>query len=340
MSDVALGSIHPSRPHLFADAIEIQVLFGSEGPFSKADAFSLINQTPPSEEDVIPDMEDDLDDDDQEDDLSTAEISSNKQGKINAAFAQFEYRRKAFGDTYPFEIDTNQNLIVTDQNNEGQIAYAFLLCCSRLRSFGSRAAQNKLAMHFETLCADSMKGFLPAHAEIIQFGVGAAQRQALGTDMRVAIPKLANKLGVALDPRWSETDETAQGDGGLDIVGCVALDEGVSKMSEKWTIVGQCASHERSSSWESKISEAQRGLMKRLSFQHRPSNALFIPSAYRKTDGTWPNATIDKDALLMDRVRILHNIADLGAADTLCWEWLNNAAGRSIDLDLLNNLRS
>ena len=332
---VDIGPIHPTHPHLFADAIETLVILGDKGPFSKSDAFSLMNQTSTSEEDVIADVERDLDDDNHDDSLSTAEISESKQRKIDAAFAQFGYRERAFGCSYPFELDNDRNLILKEEFHDGQITYAFLLCCARLRSFGTKAAQTNLANKFEDLCAIAIKGMVPPHAEVIQFGPTTAQRATFGASMRDAIPKLAKHIGVPLAPRWEDVEETPQGDGGIDLIALISLDGEASHTSESWTLTAQCAAHERASSWERKVLESYRGLTKRLSFQHRPSNALFIPGAYRKTDGTWPVATKDKDALLMDRVRIIHNIANLTDSDTMCWGWLINTAERALDLTLL-----
>lgn len=339
MANVDVGPVHSTRPHLFADAIETQVLFGGESPFSKSDAISLLNQSPPSEDEVIDKLEDDQDDDNETDGLSTVEITDNKQKKIEAAFAQFKFRASTFGDAYPFEIDKNQNLSLRSAPMAGAVTYAFLLCCARLRSFGTKSAQTFLADKFEELCALSLKGIVPDQAEVIRFGPNSPDRVALGTSMKVAIPKLAEKLGVSLLPAWNDNDETPQGDGGIDLIAFVPLDGQSHAKSERWTIVAQCASYERSAGWEKKVGEAHRGLTKRLHFQHSPSNALFIPGAYRKSDGSWPDATKDKDIILMDRVRIMHNIRNMGYSDELCWSWLSSAQGRALDLSDLSALR-
>jgi hypothetical protein len=335
---IDIGPVHSTRPHLFADAIETQVLFGGEGPFSEADALSLLNQSPPADDEVIDKLEDDQDDDNEADALSTGEITESKQKKIDAAFAQFQFRVKVFGDAYPFEIDENRNLSLRKAPTIGAATYAFLLCCARLRSFGDKRAQTFLADKFEELCAISLRGLFVDHAEIIRFGPNSPDRVALGTSMKDAIPKLAEKIGVAISPYWNDNDETPQGDGGIDIIALVALDGQADARSERWTLVAQCASYERSAGWEKKVNEAHRGLTKRLQFQHPPSNALFIPGAYRKTDGTWPDATKDKGVMLMDRVRIIHNIQALDDADSRCWNWLNEADGRSLDLGSLSRL--
>ena len=335
MAVVDIGPVHSTRPHLFADAIETQVLFGGESPFSQSDALSLLNQSPPADDEVIDKLEDDQDDDNESDSLSTGEITEAKQTKIDAAFAQFDFRTKSFGAAYPFSIDENRNLSLRSTPTEGAITYAFLLCCARLRSFGNKRAQTFLADKFEELCALSLKGIVAEHAEIIRFGPNSSDRKALGVSMKDAIPKLAEKIGVVVSPYWTDNDETPQGDGGIDLIALVPIDGQAAARSERWTLVAQCASYERSAGWERKVMEAYRGLTKRLQFQHPPSNALFIPGAYRKTDGGWPDSTKDKDVILMDRVRIMHNIPDLAFADDRCWNWLNEADGRNLELDSL-----
>lgn len=340
MAFVDVGPVHSTRPHLFADAIETLVLFGGQSPFSEADAISLINQSPPADDEVIDNLDDDQDDDNESDNLSTGEITEAKQRKIDAAFAQFQFRAKTFGDSYPFYCDENRNLSLRDKPTLGSITYAFLLCCARLRSFGNAQARTFLADKFEDLCALSLKGVVADHAEIIRFGPNSPDRAALGQNMRDAIPNLARRLGVTVSPYWNLEDETPQGDGGIDLIAMVALDGQADARSEKWTLVAQCAAHERSASWEKKVIEAHRGLIKRLQFQHPPSNALFIPGAYRKTDGGWPDATKDNGVMLMDRVRILHNIQNLEQADQLCWQWLDEAEGRALDIASLLTLRT
>lgn len=340
MAEIDIGRVHPSHPHLFADAMETAVLFGAKGPFSKANAHSLMNQSPTSEEDVIADVDDDLDDDNYDDAMSTAEISESKQKKIDAAFNQFTYRERAFGIAYPFFVDADRNLSLKEEAHPGQVTYAFLLCCSRLRSFGNKSATTYLAERFEDLCALAMKGMLPPNAEVIQFGPTTPQRAAFGMNMRDAIPKLADRVGVPLQPKWDAVEETPQGDGGIDLIGLIDLDDEPHKSSESWALAGQCAAHELAGGWERKILEAHRGLTQRLCFQHNPSNALFIPGAYRKSDGQWPVSAKDKDALLMDRVRIIRNIADLGAADTLCWTWLNAHDGCVLDISYVSEVYS
>jgi len=339
MTIIDIGPVHPSRPHLFADAIETLILFGGQSPFSQTDAFSLMNQSPTSAEDVIGSLEDDRDDDDHPDDISTSEITKNKQKKIDEAFAQFQFRARAFGEAYPFRIDENQNLSLNADLAGGMITYAFLLGCSRLRSFGNARARTYMADCFEDLCAISLEGVLAPHAEIIRFGPTSDQRAELGTSMKKAIPALAARIGATVSQHWHADEETPQGDGGIDLIAIVPLDDQPNKVSEKWTLVGQCAACERSGDWEHKIMSAYRGLTKRMKFRHQPSNALFIPGAYRKTDGGLPDSTKDEGVLLMDRVRIMHNIRDFTRTDELCWGWLEVAEGLAVDLSQLVAMR-
>ena len=325
MSNLDLGDLHKTRPHLFADALEMLVLFEDQGPYSPTDAWGLIGQSPPSEEGVIAENEDDLDGDDEEDDKSTADLTKDRQNEVAAVFRLFEWRASAFGDAYPFKINQQGNLMRKPVST-GHATYAFLLCCARLRTVGSAATRTYLAARFEELCALALSSLGTTRSSVIQFGAGTPQRAALGTDMRVAIPALASLLGTQTNPHWTEREETAQGDGGMDLLLATSLDD---QDGERMTLVAQCAACEKESDWFEKVPQAKRGLSRRIHLQHPPANAIFIPGAYRGSDGKWPVANISHNVLILDRLRIMQGIEQHDVTDAQCLEWLSNAPGIS-----------
>lgn len=301
---IDFGRIHKTRPHLFADTVEIFAAFAAGGPVSKTDVITLIDTSVIAEEDLLDIDQPDLDDNDHPDGTPMVNISEAKQGYADDCFLQLEYRQRAFGDSYPFFIK-NEMLYVQPDLSDRMYLYLFLLAASRSRTFKEVAGLGKkLADSFEEICRDTLYHLMNGSAEVVMFGPNSQDRNArFDSNLRKAIPLLASFMGAQIPADWRENDEAAQGDGKLDLIGCQKLDD----LQGGWNVyLGQCAAQEDEGNWEKKRQEAvassHRG---RFHFHVDPQSVLFIPVCFRNSDGNWARKNYTAGVIVMDRLRIM-----------------------------------
>lgn len=113
MVELAIGRVQKTKPYLFADAIEVLCAFDNKSSFSKADAFTLLQEAVVPAEESLEVDEPDLDDNNFDDSLGGVEITERLQGYIDECFRQLEYRAVEFGDDYPFEV-SNETIWLKD----------------------------------------------------------------------------------------------------------------------------------------------------------------------------------------------------------------------------------
>ncbi|MEM9939361.1 MAG: hypothetical protein AAF768_10975 [Pseudomonadota bacterium] len=314
---IEYGRAEANRPHLFADAIEVMCAFDTGGPVSETDAFSLLESSPRSAEEIVNADEDDLDDNGLDDDLNSSQITESMQIKVDNAFEQLSFRSAAFGEFYPFEFSDGALSLRPAPLPALQQAYLLLLASSRIRTFkpdegrdDERGIKQHLADAFELLCKEALRSMLPSDAEVVHFGASSVEKiNRFGSDLRLALPALAEFMGVDLSSRWDPEEFAAQGDGGIDLVGVQKLDE----LQYGWNvIIGQCAAIEHENDWQKKRQEAKIGEVHGSTFDFylSPQPVLFVPSCFRKSEGTWIKSRFANGVILMDRLRILRRLAD------------------------------
>lgn len=306
MIEIAIGRVQKTKPYLFADAIEVLCAFDNKTPFSKADAFTLIQEAVVSAEESLEFDEPDLDDNNYDDNLGGVEITERVQGYIDECFRQLEYRAAEFGDDYPFEVSNEaislKNVLISKQN-----LYIAILAASRIRTFvGTKGSKQKLADLFEILSARALKSLLPDTAEIVGFGPNSNDRKnKFGKNLKDAIPRLAKFMGLDLCHGW-ENHLQPQGDANIDLVGVQQLDQNEGG----WNIfVAQCAAHEEPKTWQAKRSEASISTYHYLfSYSVAWQSVLFIPGCFRQSNGKWAERRYVDSVILIDRVRLLRLI--------------------------------
>ncbi len=325
--NLSIGRIQKTKPYLFADAIEVACAFGGESPVSKTDAFSLIqNAVAPGEESLDVD-EPDLDDDNVADDAGGVEINKRIQSYIDECFRQIEYRTREFGDSYPFAIE-GESVSLKTALAPSQKLYLLLLASSRIRTFSKYSGmKQRLADAFEMISKSCLKNIVPSTAEVIGFGPNSADRNSkFGTNLVEALPKLAEFMGMNLKNDW-QSHVKPQGDLGIDLVGVQKLDDNQGGWS---VFLGQCAAHEEAESWHKKRAEAKIEFYSyAFSYSVQSQAVLFIPVCFRQPNGRWAEERYTDAVILMDRVRILRQIANddeiAGAASDFLAEHLELA---------------
>jgi hypothetical protein len=115
-------------------------------------------------------------------------------------------------------------------------------------------------------------------------------------------------MGIHMAPDWSESDEAAQGDASIDLVGVQKLDDSMGG----WNVyLGQCAAHEKHETWEKKRLEADLDYHKaRFHAKVRAQAVLFVPTFFRQSSGEWVDKSAAANVILMDRLRIISAVND------------------------------
>lgn len=292
-----IGNSHPNSPHLFADLAELLLLVGYYGrPYLHAnDLESLL--------DPINTSLDEIDEEDEEDqaERSSAERNSRHDAQIEEVMSHLSYRSGAFHSWYPFELDGEQIKVAADLTEEQRL-YRLLLACSRLRSFGSRGLPQRWAKVFVCVSREAMSGLMPAVATTRIFDANSDDRHDyFGTNLRDALKKLGEDLGVIHVNNAQCDSSSTSGDGGFDLISNLHFNDGAATA---YAILGQCGAQEIE--WPSKKLEAH-SINIRNYFQvlfDYPS-VMFTPVCYRIGTGEWVNNSAANGVLLLDRLRIL-----------------------------------
>ncbi|HEX8526140.1 hypothetical protein [Allosphingosinicella sp.] len=253
--------------------------------------------------------EQDRDDDGVPDDEPSTATTARHTLYAEECFRQLEYRQDAFGVSYPFEVQ-GKTLRLRKEYHVLQCLYLFLLYASRTRTFkGRRGITQEIADYFEIVGRDALSRLMAPSAEVIMFGPNSADRSTrFGTDLRQALPKLAEFMGIYMAPGWKPEDEAAQGDANIDLVGVQKLDN----TKGGWNLfLAQCAAHEKHETWEKKRLEADLSYHNaRFHSLVRAQAVLFVPTCFRQTSGDWVDKSAAANVILMDRLRIISAVND------------------------------
>lgn len=299
-----IGDIHPNTPHLFADLAELLLLAGYIGRphLHINDLESLINNGSINSEEI--DDEADAELEARETRISSAERSGRTEQQLEDVFTQLSYRAEALSDFYPFSVE-GEKLTIKATLTEKHRVYRMLLACSRLRSFGRNGLPQRWAKHFSKLSKIAMGGLVPENAETRIFDANSDDRRDYySTDLRNALKKMGEDLGVIMTNDVECSNADSSGDAGCDLVAVIKFDDGAAT---NYALLGQCGAQE--TEWPSKTLEAHSinfGHYFQLQF-HYPS-VMFTPICYRTAEGGWVNNKCANGILLADRGRILNLI--------------------------------
>ncbi len=292
-----IGEINKSTPYLFADLAELLVCIGYNGRkrLHKNDLVQIYHNEITSL--------DEIDDETRQRDSfeCNADFRDEVTTKIDDVWAHLEYRSQIFEHLYPFEL-TNAEIFIKQRCDLKYYAYYLLLACSRLRSFPTTGGiRQRWATAFTELCKYTIRGLMPAHADVKVFDANSTDRSIYyGTDTRDALKKLGNDLS-AIHVNETECERaSSSGDVGIDLVATVNFDDGAAT---SYAVLAQCASQQKE--WPKKTLEAHperhRGYFQTL---FSWPSVMFIPLCYRNGNGSWINNSKTSGVLLLDRVRI------------------------------------
>jgi hypothetical protein len=197
-----LGVLHQTQPHLFADLAELilAVRYDDNDELSQTKLDHLLKEMPHDldelDEDYIPD--DTLED----------------------CWTQLEYRHSVFDEFYPFVVKNDQLLWKAGQPTDKQCLYLFLLICSRLRSFeNSGGFRQYAAKAFTQICREALQVLSGENAVVRIFDANSDDRRNhYGTDLRLAMKKLAQEMGGCNINESEIAKLSSSGDYGLDLI--------------------------------------------------------------------------------------------------------------------------
>lgn len=292
-----IGEIHRNTPHLFADVAELLLLTGACGKsfLHTNDLESLIKNEPIST--------DEFDEEECEEKLqqSSADKNSRQDRQLEDVMSQLDYRSKSFNNFYPFHYH-NDTLRLSSGISEPQRVYRFLLACSRLRSFQKKGLPQLWAKQFAKLSQLALAGLQPMHATTRIFDANSDDRKShYGTDLRIALKKLGEELGVLKINEDECQNAGSSGDAGYDLISSFNFDDGAATA---FAILGQCGAQE--TGWPKKTLEAHSMKLRnyfQLLFDY-PS-VMFTPVCYRTATGGWVDNKCANGIFLADRLRTL-----------------------------------
>jgi len=293
-----VGNIQRSSPHLFSDLAELITLVDYTGrqDLHMSDLSAICAPAPT-----------DLDEVDDEtlsiaSESCDAEVSDRVSRQLEDVWSHLEFRQATMGDNYPFLIEGDTIKLKTGLTDLQRI-YVMLLACSRLRSFPQKGGVRQLwAGYFTKLSKYALASLLPAHAVVRIFDANSDdRREYYSTDLREALVKLGQDLGVASINHAECAKVHPSGDGGFDIIATVDFED---SLSSNFAILGQCGAQE--TEWPKKTLEAH-SIKLRTYFQTHfdYQAAMLTPVLYRDSQGSWVDTSACAGVLLLDRLRIL-----------------------------------
>lgn len=211
----------------------------------------------------------------------------------------FRSRQRLMKSFYPLQV-IDGNLTLVAGHSHARI-YGLLVHCSRLDALKNKSLAHKAAMSFEDISA-----------QVAQIGLGKAFKvHALGTsafgssklfsaNKSTSLRRLARWFKEALNERFMKAADGVSGDHGVDIVGKMKMERLGDGCA---AFLGQCAASSDESYWKKKKYDMDK-VMEVIQFFNPPVKALFIPSYYRRGDGSWHNITSMTSVVLFDRMRL------------------------------------
>lgn len=247
---------------------------------------------------------------------NSPERGSDETGEQEDAFYQefldiFRYlknRAYILDESYPFSF-IDEDTIAIDLGNltEKHLLYLFLLYSSNLFMF-SKDEQQRLTKSFESISQCILKQLYPSyHVEV--FGTASKPEDIFhGGKLIDRFEKLAQCLhtNVKSATKRNAHYNQASGDGGLDLIGFIQLDDPKAEVPFIPMCFSQCAcSLEK---WKEK-----QGSIKFDEWNQRFEQLahycefVFVPFSLRGPDGKWSNEEADRMTVIpVDRIRFLH----------------------------------
>jgi hypothetical protein len=286
---------HPKKTkasHLMADYVELLCVRNIDHEISMDEALTRVYHSVESEAEREIETKEGLPAE------TAAEFKDRQREAAEDWFRHLRYRKEAFKDFYPFQLEDKRLILVSSLSEKMKI-YVFLLLCSNLRIITNKE-RNVLTTDFEVLSLEALKRYLPEFT-VHHFGKCQKAREHYPNKLVDAIETLASKLNERdiCDKNGIGTSNT--GDGGLDIVAWRSLSHDTAPGNLICFVQCTCSHGE----WERKLYDAHLDKWRHyIDFIHFPVNFMFIPSCFRSSNGGWFSKDNIRSSIVIDRLRI------------------------------------
>lgn len=236
--------------------------------------------------------------------------SKAREADLNDCFSHLEWRSQAFGEYYPFTVDSSSKIFsAPEELTDKQRLYTLLLLCANLPFLENRET---ITDAFERVAFVALKASWPMPANIKAFGKNE-------TDYTGAKWERINTLATQIGGRGLCSETTFRGrdtgDGGIDLVAWLGMDEFESRNIP--SALGQCACSR--TDWVSKQTEISRDRLNNFIHPSHPwMQLIFIPHSFRNNHGAWAVDGEIAATIIFDRLRILNNFVE-----AIDWSYLS-----------------
>jgi hypothetical protein len=230
--------------HTWADYVELLCLFNLDREISKDVLIDRFREGKDTGETIDDETDDDTGTVDDTDTVKDEETTAGEENlpiderlntKAEDLFRHLKYRESAFGKSYPFAVDMTRRRMVLRRNTNASRLYLFLLIASNLRYFTTLTPQ--ITRDFEELSKLALEKLLPANGFVHLFhGAGKSGRYKGKLFQKLTV--LSSDLFESMTVGADDFDENDVGDGGLDLVAWVPMNDGSPGVL---LCFGQCA---------------------------------------------------------------------------------------------------
>lgn len=226
-----------------------------------------------------------------------------READLNDCFSHLEWRSQAFGEYYPFTLDSGSKTFnAPEELTEKQRLYTLLLLCANLPFLENRET---ITDAFERIAFIALKATWPIPANIKAFGKNE-------TDYTGAKWERINTLAAHIGGKGLCSETTFRGrdtgDGGVDLVAWLGMDDFESRNIP--SALGQCACSR--TDWVNKQTEISRDRLNNFIHPSHPwMQLIFIPHSFRNNHGAWAVDGEIAATIIFDRLRILNNFGEV-----------------------------
>lgn len=291
-----------NETHLYADYVELKVLFLNGDHFTSTDLLDLVRDEKWSfynQEDLnyFKSFND------------SGEIGSNaslkddvKEGTANRIFDLLKFRRDLFKQYYPFELVKNR-LSLKDVITEEQKIYIFLLIACKLEDF--KDFKTDLTTDFEKLSKLVLEKYLPLETQIFEIGKNS---ELTATITREKIKELSQKIPIEIDTTSiiKNIHHRNNQEDGVDIIAWIPFEDSIAN---KLIFLCQCTCGK---DWIKKMND-MNSYHNYLKFYHiKPIDIMLTSYSLMDQDNKFFQDVNFKTSgiLLFERKRILEYIKD------------------------------
>jgi hypothetical protein len=289
--------------HTWADYVELLCLFNLDREISKDVLIDRFREGKDTGETIDDETEDDTGAAEDEETAASEEnlpIDERLSTRAEDLFRHLKYRESAFGKSYPFAVDMAHRRMVLRRTTGVSRLYLFLLIASNLRYFTTLTPQ--ITKDFESLSKLALQKLLPASGLVHLFH-GAGQSGRYKGKLFDKLSALASDLFESMTVRADDFDEHDVGDGGLDLVAWVPMNDGSPGVL---LCFAQCACTDK---WVKKQRETM-AVKEVMTLKAHPVYLTFIPFCFRRPTGSWFYAH-SVATVLLDRLRLIDLLVGL-----------------------------